>query len=311
MDMSYDFKNRLEQYIWQEQALLDQLLRLKGQQVDVGAEVGKTIISEGMAALAKDFFESSVAGRLGRKITKTFINQKQKEQLLIQERNIEAQHNSLVHNVRILLSSISIKRANLKEPNSFKLVARLDRVQEFVKVETRIKRTVMVLRDLANKPLIDNKDIPPLQLVKEVIVPPSKPFTSAMKIKEILQNAQGYVKVIDPYVDKTTLEFLLNVPEGLSIKLLTQYTGGEKREGPFKRACQMFKVERPQFEIRKCDKLIHDRFILTQTQGWSIGSSLKDIGKRLSMINEISTQTKHEIEKTFDQIWSKSADLLT
>ena len=133
-----------------------------------------------------------------------------------------------------------------------------------------------------------------------------------MKLKEILRSVQGYAKIIDPYVDETTLEFLINIPKGLPIKVLTEYTGGKEKERRFKRACQRFKVERPHFQIRKCKpKLIHDRFILTQTQGWSIGPSLKDIGKKLSMIKEISSQTKDEAEKVFDQIWSKSIDLIT
>ena len=113
-------------------------------------------------------------------------------------------------------------------------------------------------------------------------------------------------------MDETTLEFLINIPKGFPIKVLTEYTGGKEKERRFKRACQRFRVERPNFQIRKCKpRLIHDRFILTQTQGWSIGPSLKDIGKKLSMIKEMSSQTKNEAEKVFDQIWSRSIDLIT
>jgi len=309
--MSQEIKNRLEQFIQQEQALLDQLFQLKRQRVDVGAEIGKTIISEGAAAFAADLFESSVAGRLGRKLTKAIIDEKQKQQFLIQERNMENQHNFLLQSVRAFLSFISLKRRNLMEPNSSELVAKLDRAQEFVKVDTRIRRTTTALRGIANKPLIYNKDIPAQRIV-EVIVPPGEPFTSSIKLKEILRCTHGYAKIIDPYVDEITLEFLLSIPKEVPIKLLTAYMGGDEKEGRFKRACQRFKSERPQFEIRKCEpRLIHDRFILSQTQGWSIGSSLKDIGKKLSMIKELSTQTKNEAENMFDQIWSKSIDLIT
>lgn len=310
--MSHEIKNRLEQYIRQEQALLNQLFQLKRQRKDVGAEIGRTLVSEGVAAFAADLFESSLAGRLGRKATKALLEQKRKEQVLTQERSIENQHNSLVQSVRALLSSVSSKRKNFKEPNSSKLVAKLDRAQEFVKVDTRIRRTITALRGIANKSLIYNKQIPVQQIVKEVIVHPSKPFTGALKLKEILRSVQGYAKIIDPYVDETTLEFLINIPKGLPIKVLTEYTGGQEKERRFKRACQRFRTERPYFQIRKCKlKLIHDRFILTQTQGWSIGPSLKDIGKKLSMIKEISSQTKREAEKVFDQIWTKSINLIT
>lgn len=310
--MSHEIKNHLEAYIRQEQALLDQLFRLKRERKDVKAEIGRTIISEGVAAIAKDLFESSLVGRLGRKATKTALDQKHKEQFLIQERNIDSRHSSLVQSAGSFLSSISVKRKNLKEPNSPKLVAKLDRVQEFVKLETRIRRTITALKSIVNKPLISNKDIRTRYVAQETMVLPGKPFTGSMRIKEILQGIQGYAKIIDPYVDGVTLEFLLGIPKGLPVKLLTAHTGGKDKERRFQRACRRLKVERPQFEVRKCQpKLIHDRFILTRTQGWSIGSSLKDIGKKLSVITEMSTQTKHEVEDTFDKIWIKSINLIT
>lgn len=308
--MSREIRNRLEQYIQQEQALLDQTLQSRRQQRDVGAEIGKTIISEGVAAFAKDLFESSTAGKLGRKLSKTIINQKQKEQLLIQARNIENQHDSLVQGVRAFLSSISLSRRNLREPDSFKLIVKLDKAQEFVRLNTRIRRTIIALRSITSKSLIYNKDI--RQTIKETIIPPGEPFTGSLKLKEILRSVQGYAKIIDPYVDETTLESLMHIHKGLPIKVLTAYTGGKEKERQLKRACKRFKTERPQFRIRKCEqKLIHDRFLLTQVQGWSIGSSLKDIGKKLSMIKEVSTQAKHEAEKIFDQIWARSTDLVT
>jgi len=305
--MSHEIKSRLEQYIQQEQALLDQVFQLKRQQVDVGADIGKAVMSEGAAAFVADLFESAEAGRLGRKLTKAILEKKQKEQFLVQEKNIENRHNSLIQGVKAFLSSISLKRKNLKDPNSSKLVAKLDRAQEFVKVDTRIRRTITALAGIVNKPLIYNKDIPTQAITKEVIVPPGEPFTSSLKLKEILRGTHGYAKIIDPYVDEITLEFLLSIPKEVPIKLLTAYTGGKEKKRRFKRACQKFRTERPQFEIRKCEQmLIHDRFILTQTQGWSIGPSLKDIGKKLSMMKLISSQSKRETEKMFDKIWTKS-----
>lgn len=145
-----------------------------------------------------------------------------------------------------------------------------------------------------------------------MIIPPGEPFSGSLRLKEILRSIQGYAKIIDPYVDETTLELLLQIPEDLPIKLLTEHTGGEEKERQFRRACQRFKTERPRLQTRKCEpKLPHDRFILTQTQGWNVGSSLKDLGKKLSMIKEISIESKIEAEKKFDEIWRNAKDLLT
>jgi hypothetical protein len=96
--VSQEIKNRLEEYIRQQQALTSQLHHLKTQRTDVRAETSKTLISEGAAAVAAGLFESSTAGRIGRKLTKTFLDQEQKRQLTIQERSIESQHNHIVRN---------------------------------------------------------------------------------------------------------------------------------------------------------------------------------------------------------------------
>lgn len=302
--MSHEIRSRLEQYLQREQSLLNELLQLKRQRKAVGAEIGKDIVAEGVAAFATDLFESSRAGRYGRKITKSIFDKQQKEQFLVRERSIENRHNALTQGIISFLTSVSINKKGLKEPNSFQLIKKIEKAQDYAKVETCINRTIKSLKSIASRPLIYNKEIP---VMLEVVIPPGQPFTSVLKLRKILQSIQGYAKIIDPYVDETTLELFLYIPEGLPIKVLTAYTGGAEKGRRFVRSCNRFKKERHQFEIRRCEvKVIHDRFILDKNKGWSIGSSLKDIGKKLSMIKIISSQSKRETEKIFDEMWSKS-----
>lgn len=308
--MSTEIKNRLQHFIKEEKFLLSQLLQLQRQRKAVGSEIGKAVISEGVGAFAEELFESSRAGRFGRKLSRAFIDQTQKHQLSVQERNIESKHTTLLQSIRAFLHSISVAKTKLKEPNSFKLLEKLDRAQEFVRIKTRIQHTIKTLENIFNKPLIYNKEIQIQPTIKEAIIPPGKPFSASLRLKEILESAKGYAKIIDPYVDETTLEFLMFIPMGIPIKVLTVYTGGKEKEKRFRKACQRFRAERHLFEIRKCGReLVHDRFVLTQAQGWSIGVSLKDIGKKLSMIKEVSPKTKREVESIFKQIWTESVSL--
>lgn len=308
--MSEDIKSRLQEYVRQEQVLLDQILQLRNQK-NVGAEIRKAVLSEGAAALAAGLFESSTAGKLGRKLTKSALDQQQKNQLLIQERNIESQHNSLMQRVSDFVSSLSVKRRNLQEANSYELIRKLERAQEFMKVETRIRRTMTTLMSIASKQLVYNKDIQASQSVKEMIILPGESFSGSLRLKEMLQSVRGYAKIIDPYIDDTTLEILFEIPEDVLIRLLTEHTGGEGKEKRFRRACQKFIIERPRYQTRKCEPgLIHDRFILTKTRGWTVGSSLKDIGKKMSMIKEISIESKIEAERKFEELWRNAKDLL-
>ena len=83
---------------------------------------------------------------------------------------------------------------------------------------------------IASKQLIYNKDIRALQTAKEIIIPPGEPFSGSLRLKEMLRNVKGYAKIIDSYVDETTLEFLLEIPEDVPIRLLTEHTMAKKKK---------------------------------------------------------------------------------
>jgi len=160
--MSQDVEGTIQGYIRQEESLLAQLNQLKKQKTDIGADIGKAILGEVGATIAGEAFKSSLAERYGRKVTKAYLNQQQKAQLSIQEKTISDQHYWNVRNIRNFLSSISERKPNLKEPNSHILTSRIDRAQEYITLESRIRRTVTALQSIANKHLIFNKDIPKL-----------------------------------------------------------------------------------------------------------------------------------------------------
>lgn len=308
--MSSDIQNRLFSFVRQEQTLLTQLGEHKRQSNNVFAEVAQEIISKGVKDIISDFFDSAWMGRTGQKITKKKLAQSVKEQLKIKESEIERRHNNIVREMRAYLDSISEWKPNLSKENSTALRNKLENAQNYVKIETKIKHTIRVLEDLTLRRLVYNKEIP-LAPLSEVVVPHGKPLTGKIELKKILGSAQGYVKIIDSYVSDATLELLLAVPEKIPIKLLTENIGGKKRRGSFLRTCKQFKVERPSFEIRKCEKgKLHDRLILTEERGWIVGQSLKDFGKKHSTIKELSKKGKKENEEIFNQYWALSKDLI-
>lgn len=321
--MSQDIQRMIESLIQQGEMLLVQLAKIKEPGLTVERELLKDALSEGAGFIARDVLELPGGGRHARKYTRAFFNQQQKRQLAEAERAVEAQFTSWFQNIRGFLSTVSIQKPRLKPTgNSFELVRQLNKVRTYKRLETKIRNTIRILNTFSNQPLIFNKDIPQFlekvqfekkkKAAKEIVLLPKRPFTGLRELKNILKNAEGYVKIIDPYVGEETLDLLIDIPEKLSIRFLTSHTGGKDKERRFRRLCQKFKIERPGFEIRKCDpKLIHDRFILARRKGWSVGTSLKDIGKKLSMIKEMSSQVKAEMETIFEKIWSNSHELLT
>jgi hypothetical protein len=280
--MSSEIKRSLEHYITKGENLLEELKLAKLQQKNVQANLGRNILAEGVRYFTADIFESAGVGRTAKKLTKAYLEQQKKAQQALINRNYNIHFDSWMGNIKEFLSTISFWKTNLKEKNSQQLINRFDKVQEYVRPETKISRSIRTLRGISNKPLIYNKEM-----------------------------TTGHIKIIDPYVNEETLDILLSVPKNLPLFLLTTFTGGENKERRFVKLCKKFKAERSRFEIRKTDpKHIHDRFILTKGKGWSIGTSLNSIGNKMSIITELLKNPRKEAEDIFEDLWTNSQKLI-
>jgi hypothetical protein len=301
--------------------LLAQLSEIGKQEATLGREFTRDLLGEAAEVFARNFLELPSGGK-ARKYAKALLKQQQRTQRAEAERAIEARFSAWLQSIRDFFSTVSIVKPRLDAVgNSKELIKKMNKVYNYKRLEAKIRNTVLILRSLLTEPIMWNRDIPDFlqkkqidrhkEQPKEIILRPEKPFTGVRELQKILENADGYVKIIDPYIDEETLDALMSIPKELPIRFITSFTGGEEKERRFVRLCRKFKIERLGFEIRKCDpNLIHDRFILTKSRGWSIGASLKDIGKRLSMIKELSPKAKTEMDTLFEQIWISSIKLL-
>ena len=145
--MSGEIDRILDSYINQEKGLLDQLLQIKSQRGDMRTEIIKDVAGE-------------LFGRKGGKYARRIINKQEKERIKVMEDNVDAQHRTIVNNITAFLRTISEWRKNIKEPNSYRLLPRIEKAQGGVQIATRVKATIKVLSGLKAKLLIYNKDIP-------------------------------------------------------------------------------------------------------------------------------------------------------
>lgn len=296
--MTTEISQRLAHFIQREEFLLAQLTQIKESKDGISTEIGKELFILG----AKE-----VLGRTGSKFVRKALTAEERRRIQTHETQIEYQHQNLVTNIKSYLSDVSEKKKNLSEPNSVKFVQRIQKAQEGIRVKTRINATIKALKYINSKTLIFNHEIP-IQTPKEILLPGGTPFTGYVELKNILSSVTDYVKIIDPYINTDTLERLLVIPNNITIMLLSENTGG-KNENRLLRSCRDFLIEKPNFKLKKC-KGLHDRYIITKSNGWTIGSSLKDFGRKMSSISPLSNELKKEVEKTFDQLWNKSKPLI-
>ena len=113
-------------------------------------------------------------------------------------------------------------------------------------------------------------------------------FEAYFYIKKLLLSANKEIIIIDGYIDITVLDMLneINIP-------ITIYTLP---------SASITKQDINKFQINhiltiKRNNIIHDRFLIIDDDIYSIGSSIKDVGKKRFVMTKIISISKQEILK--------------
>ncbi len=142
-----------------------------------------------------------------------------------------------------------------------------------------------------------------------VLIPANDPFLAKRLLQDIFSKCEDYVKIQDPYLGEETFDVLEYLPKDLEVRFLTGVALGSGEDPDrIRQLIGRAKNER-RFQTvfvgadRRGEAPFHDRFILSANRGWSVGTSLKQLGRgKDSSIAEISKSQKDEIlEPAFDR----------
>ena len=210
-------------------------------------------------------------GPLARNVTKAYRIAQAIQKLQNEETDIRIVFDAWRREVENFLAKISVKRKNLKSPgNSQLLIKRFSRSNDYVKLETRIRHAIVELRRIAREDLIFNIELP-LTESKESLLEPGRPFSAQKILRDILADANQYVRILDPWVSDQSLDPILHVKNGVKIQFLCSQTGGREKERRLVRSVRNLKVEKPMFSLRKAKREeMHDRWIITDKGIWSL-----------------------------------------
>jgi hypothetical protein len=129
-------------------------------------------------------------------------------------------------------------------------------------------------------------------------------FDSYKNIVDIINLATVSIKLIDNYVDQNTLDFFThNENNSITIKILTKSNSVTTSFNSF-----IEKFNRQYGDLKfKTSEIFHDRFlIIDDAVVYMIGASLKDIGKKIFMINKVEgKEMKKLIISQFENEWNK------
>lgn len=127
--------------------------------------------------------------------------------------------------------------------------------------------------------------------------------------EEVISKLDGEVKICDPYCGVGTLDILAGITEGVKIYLLTQVIEDKEK---FKRYLTHLTKEKPniKIEVRIHSKSkLHDRYILCKDQCWSVGHSLKDLGKKDTIITQLGEEVINALHLAFNVRWKEAIPL--
>lgn len=143
--------------------------------------------------------------------------------------------------------------------------------------------------------------------VKTWLIESGKVYSGKKVCQEIVMSKIGSTaKICDPYCGTRTLDLIRGIKQKCKIFLLTQVI--EEKE-TFRRELKDFAKEFLQLEIevRVFDgKTLHDRYIISDGNCWSIGSSLKDLGNKDTTITKLDDEVRYAIEEMFDKRWQEA-----
>lgn len=140
-----------------------------------------------------------------------------------------------------------------------------------------------------------------------IIVDPSQPRTAIQKLADMFGSLAGEVKICDPYLDRKTLEVLAMIP----VECVIHFLSNAQKDGrAFLRHYKAYRAERGNAEIRTIlPGQIHDRYLISDREIWSIGHSLNAIGTKQTIIQKLGDDAKRELERWFDATWTSATPL--
>ena len=143
---------------------------------------------------------------------------------------------------------------------------------------------------------------------KIALIDPDTPFTAkSVTIKKVIGKIHRKILINDPYVDVNTLSVILrNFEKGIPIKILTTNLM-DKPKGDFKRALCDINREGFLVEVRIYEKrTLHDRYVISDTGFWLLGTSLNYLGKKESFIVLLEEDIRLAMLSVFNFRWKNA-----
>ena len=127
------------------------------------------------------------------------------------------------------------------------------------------------------------------ELPKENVFYNNQLFDAHILMSQLIESAQKRIVVIDNYVDASVLTLLSKRKQEVSAEIYTY-----KISEQFSLDLEKHNAQYPAVEVYVSNKS-HDRFLIIDNTVYHVGASIKDLGKKLCAVIQMSSITPEEI----------------
>jgi hypothetical protein len=136
-------------------------------------------------------------------------------------------------------------------------------------------------------------------------IDPVNALQATRKLHDILSQLAGTVRICDAYLDNATFEHLEACPQTADIRLLTMNV---KDSGPLRRLVGAARSAGYRIEIKVVgNRVLHDRYVLDDTQMLILGTSLNGFSKKQSFVINAGGDVRATMEREFDTLWATAS----
>lgn len=158
--------------------------------------------------------------------------------------------------------------------------------QRFRELENDITVLKMKVENISSS--LEDQSIKP----KQHIFYDGQIFDAFLFVSDIIKSAKTSIKLIDNYVDESTLILFTKRDANVQTKIYTKTISKQLQLDLQKHNAQYPKIEIEKFELS------HDRFlIIDETQVYHFGASLKDLGKKWFAVSKMDIEVLNIMEK--------------
>ncbi len=150
----------------------------------------------------------------------------------------------------------------------------------------QMNNTIINMNERLSNLEVKYDNLTSIDLLKDKIFYNGELFIGYSFIKNLFNKATNRIIVIDSYLDYSVLEMMNDINVDITI-YIASHTPISNRE------ISLFQTNHNLNVIRTNN--YHDRFIIIDDELYSIGSSIKDIGKKISLISKLESINIYEL----------------